>query len=157
MWKGRRFERVKWTDRIRNEAVLERVTEERMMLKLIRKRKTLYEAETWTLQRSEEKRLEAFEMWIWRRMEHVKWTCRIRNLAVLERVDEERIMLKLIRKRERNWLGVISVKHMDSRNIQKITGMMDINRQAVTQLKSDGQTEGRKVYSYVTYSGRSEA
>ncbi|KAJ4445502.1 hypothetical protein ANN_12182 [Periplaneta americana] len=32
----------------------------------------LYESETWTLQRSEEKRLEAFEMWMWRRMERVK-------------------------------------------------------------------------------------
>ncbi|KAJ4447161.1 hypothetical protein ANN_09162 [Periplaneta americana] len=38
-------------------------------------------------------------------MERVKWTDRIRNEAVLERVDEERIMLKLIRKRKRNWLG----------------------------------------------------
>ncbi|KAJ4434001.1 hypothetical protein ANN_16320 [Periplaneta americana] len=47
-------------------------------------------AETWTLRPSEEKRMEAFEMWIWRRMERVKWTDRIRNvgLAVLERVDE---------------------------------------------------------------------
>ncbi|KAJ4447742.1 hypothetical protein ANN_09750 [Periplaneta americana] len=44
-------------------------------------------------------------MWIWRRMERVKWTDRIRNEAVLERVGEERMMLKLIRKRKRNWLG----------------------------------------------------
>ncbi|KAJ4447872.1 hypothetical protein ANN_09881 [Periplaneta americana] len=44
-------------------------------------------------------------MWIWRRMERVKWTDRIRNEAVLERVDEERMMLKLIKKRKRNWLG----------------------------------------------------
>ncbi|KAJ4428204.1 hypothetical protein ANN_24219 [Periplaneta americana] len=58
-----------------------------------------------TLPRSEEKRIEAFEMWIWRRMERVKWTDRIRNEAVLERVGEERMMLKLIRKRKRNWLG----------------------------------------------------
>ena len=64
-----------------------------------------YGAETWTLRRSEEKRIEAFEMWIWRRMERVKWTDRIRNEAVLERVGEERMMLKLIRKRKRNWLG----------------------------------------------------
>ncbi|KAJ4437345.1 hypothetical protein ANN_17486 [Periplaneta americana] len=62
----------------------------------------LYRAETWSLWRSEEKRIEAFEMWIWRRMEHVKWTDRIRNEAVLERVGEERMMLKLIRKRNRN-------------------------------------------------------
>ncbi|KAJ4435883.1 hypothetical protein ANN_18503 [Periplaneta americana] len=45
----------------------------------------LYGAGTWTLRRSEEKRLEAFEMWIWRRMECVKWTDRMRNEAVLER------------------------------------------------------------------------
>ncbi|KAJ4450625.1 hypothetical protein ANN_02053 [Periplaneta americana] len=37
-------------------------------------------------------------------MECVKWTDRIRNEAVLERVDEERMMLKLIRKKKRNWL-----------------------------------------------------
>ncbi|KAJ4432516.1 hypothetical protein ANN_21137 [Periplaneta americana] len=49
---------------------------------------------------NEEKRIEAFEMWIWRRMELVKWTDRIRNEAVLERMGEERMMLKLIRKRK---------------------------------------------------------
>ncbi|KAJ4444946.1 hypothetical protein ANN_06745 [Periplaneta americana] len=65
----------------------------------------LYGAETWTLPRSEEKRIEVFEMWIWRRMEHVKGIGRIRNEAVLERASEEGMMLKLIRKMKRNWLG----------------------------------------------------
>ena len=37
----------------------------------------LYSAETWTLRRNEQKPLEEFEMWIWRRMEHVKWTDKI--------------------------------------------------------------------------------
>ncbi|KAJ4448471.1 hypothetical protein ANN_10487, partial [Periplaneta americana] len=64
----------------------------------------LYGTETWTLRLSEEKRLEAFEMWIWIRMERVKWTDRIRNEAVLERMGEGRVILKLIRKRKRNWL-----------------------------------------------------
>ncbi|KAJ4444690.1 hypothetical protein ANN_06487 [Periplaneta americana] len=58
---------------------------------------TLCGTETWTLRRSEEKRLEAFEMRIWRRMERVKWTDKIRNEVVLERVGEERMMQKLIR------------------------------------------------------------
>ncbi|KAJ4438600.1 hypothetical protein ANN_14547 [Periplaneta americana] len=58
----------------------------------------LYGAETWTLRRSEEKRIEAFEMLIWRRMERVKWTERVRNEAVLKRVGEERMILKLIKK-----------------------------------------------------------
>jgi len=65
----------------------------------------LYGAETWTLRRNEEKRLEAFEMWVWRRMERVKWTDKVRNVDVLERVNEQRQMLKMIMKRKRNWLG----------------------------------------------------
>ena len=32
----------------------------------------LYGAETWTLPRNEQKRLEAFQMWVWRRMGRVK-------------------------------------------------------------------------------------
>ena len=38
-------------------------------------------------------------------MEHVKWTDKIKYAVVLERVREGRIMLELIRKRKRNWLG----------------------------------------------------
>ena len=44
-------------------------------------------------------------MWILRRMERVKCTDKINNAVVLERVGEGRIMLELIRKRKRNWLG----------------------------------------------------
>ena len=67
-------------------------------------RVALYGAETWTLLQNEQKRLEAFEMWIWRRMERVKWMDKTKNAVVLERVVEGRIMLELIKKRNRNWL-----------------------------------------------------
>ena len=33
-----------------------------------------------------QKQLEAFEMWLWRRMERVKWTDKMKNAVVLERV-----------------------------------------------------------------------
>ena len=39
----------------------------------------LYDAETRTLRRNEQKRLEAFEMWIWRRVEPVKRTGKIKK------------------------------------------------------------------------------
>ena len=65
----------------------------------------LYGAETWTLRRNEQKRLEEIKMWIWRRMERIKWTDKIKNEFVLQRVGEGRIMLEQIRKRKRNWLG----------------------------------------------------
>ncbi|KAJ4433793.1 hypothetical protein ANN_16105 [Periplaneta americana] len=51
----------------------------------------LYGTKTWTLRRREEKRLETFEMWIWRKMERVKWTDRIRNEAVWERRWQGRV------------------------------------------------------------------
>ena len=38
-------------------------------------------------------------------MENVKWTDKIKNAVVLERVGEGRIMLELIKKRKRNCLG----------------------------------------------------
>ena len=64
----------------------------------------LYDTEPWTLRRNEQNRLEAFELWIGRRMEHIKWTDKKKNAVVLERVREGRIMLELM-KRKRNWLG----------------------------------------------------
>ena len=48
----------------------------------------LYGADTWALRRSEQKQLEAFQTRIWRRMEHVKWTDKIKNAVVLEIVGE---------------------------------------------------------------------
>jgi hypothetical protein len=46
----------------------------------------LYGAETWTLQKLDQKNLESFEMWCWRRMEKISWTDRLNNEAVLHRV-----------------------------------------------------------------------
>src|SRR6218665_1256167 len=51
---------------------------------------TLYCAETWTMRQVDIARLEAFEMWIWRRMERISWTEHISNEEVLTLVGEER-------------------------------------------------------------------
>jgi hypothetical protein len=37
----------------------------------------LYGAETWTLRKVDQKYLESFEMWCWRRMEKISWTDRV--------------------------------------------------------------------------------
>ena len=41
-------------------------------------------------------------MWVLTRMERVKWTDKIKNAVVLEKVGDGRITLELIRKRKRN-------------------------------------------------------
>jgi len=40
----------------------------------------LYGAETWTLPTIDQKHLESFEMWCWRRMEKISWTDHVRNV-----------------------------------------------------------------------------
>jgi hypothetical protein len=40
---------------------------------------TLYGAETWILRAADQKHLESFEMWCWRRMEKISWADRVRN------------------------------------------------------------------------------
>ena len=49
---------------------------------------TLYGAETWTLRATNQKRLENFEIWCWRRMEKISWTDHVRNEDVLLRVKK---------------------------------------------------------------------
>jgi hypothetical protein len=57
----------------------------------------LYGAETWTLWKVDQKCMESFEIWCWRRMEKISWTDRVRNEEVLHRVNEERNILHTIK------------------------------------------------------------
>ena len=60
----------------------------------------LYGAETWTLRTTDQKYLESFKMWCWRRMETISWTDHVRNEEVLRRVIEQKNILHEIRKRK---------------------------------------------------------
>ena len=50
----------------------------------------LYGSDTWILRTLERKFLESFEMWCWRRMEKIKWSEKVINEQVLERIGENR-------------------------------------------------------------------
>jgi hypothetical protein len=67
----------------------------------------LYGAETWTLRTVDQKHLESFEMWCWRRIEKISWTDHVRNKEVLLRVKKQRNILHEISKRKANWIGHI--------------------------------------------------
>jgi hypothetical protein len=67
----------------------------------------LYGAETWTFREVDQKHLENFEMWCWRRMEKISWTDHVRNEDMLLRVKEQRNILHEISKRNANWIGHI--------------------------------------------------
>ena len=89
----------------------------------------MYGAETWTLRATDQKRLESFEMWCWRRMEKIIWTDHVRNEEVLLRVNEQRNMLHEIRKRKANWIGHILRRNCLLQVIEgKIKGGIEVTR-----------------------------
>ena len=67
----------------------------------------LYGVETWKLRAADQKYLESFEMWCWRRMEKISWSDHVRSEEVLLRVNEQKNILHEIRKRKANWIGHI--------------------------------------------------
>jgi hypothetical protein len=88
----------------------------------------LYGAETWTLQAVDQKHLESFEMWCWRRMEKISWTYRVRNEDVLLRVKEQRNILHEISKRKASWIGHILRRNclLQRVTLGKIQGGMEV-------------------------------
>ena len=90
----------------------------------------LYGAETWTLRAADQKHLENLEMWCWRRMEKISWIDHVRNEEVLLRVNEQRNILREIRRRKVNWIGHILRRNCLLKQVieGKIKGEMDVTR-----------------------------
>ena len=59
----------------------------------------MYGCENWTIKKAEHQRIDAFELWCWRRLLRVPWTARRSNQAIPKEIKPEysleRLMLKL--------------------------------------------------------------
>ena len=59
----------------------------------------MYECESWTPKKAEYQRIDAFELWCWRRLLRDPWTARTSNQSILKEINPEysleRLMLKL--------------------------------------------------------------
>ena len=59
----------------------------------------MYECESWTIKKAECQRIDAFELWCWRRLLIVPWTARRSNKSILREISPgcslEGLMLKL--------------------------------------------------------------
>ena len=59
----------------------------------------MYGCESWTIKKAERQRIDAFELWCWRRLLRVPWTARRSNQSILKEISPgcslEELMLKL--------------------------------------------------------------
>ena len=59
----------------------------------------MYGCESWTINKAERQRIDAFELWCWRRLLRVRWTAMSSNQSILKEINPEysleRLMLKL--------------------------------------------------------------
>ena len=59
----------------------------------------MYGCESWTIKKTEHRRIDAFELWCWRRLLRVPWTARRSNQSILKEISPEysleELMLKL--------------------------------------------------------------
>ena len=59
----------------------------------------MYACESWTVKKAEHRKIDAFELWYWRRLLRVPWTARRSKQSILKEVSLgcslERLMLKL--------------------------------------------------------------
>ena len=59
----------------------------------------MYGCESWTIKKAEHRRIDAFELWSWRRLLRVPWTVRRPNQSILKKISPEYslegLMLKL--------------------------------------------------------------
>jgi hypothetical protein len=112
----------------------------------------LYGAETWMLWAVDQKHLESFEMWCWRKMEKISWTDHVRNEEVLLRVKEQRNIVYEIRKQKSNCIG-----HILRRNCLlqwviegKIQGGIEVTgRQGRRRRKQLDDLKERRGYSHL--------
>ena len=65
----------------------------------------MYRCECWTINRAEHDRIDAFELWHWRRFLRVPWTTRKSNQSILKEINPEYSLEGLILKLKFQYTG----------------------------------------------------
>ena len=102
----------------------------------------MYGYESWTIKKAEHQRIDAFEMWCWRRFLRVPWTARRSNLSMLKETNPEYSLEGLMLKLKLQYFGPL-MQRADSLEktlmLGKIEGRRRRGRQRMRWL--DGITD----------------
>ena len=99
----------------------------------------MYGSESWTIKKAKCQRIDAFELWCWRRLLTVPWTARRSNQSILKEVNPEYSLEGLMLKLKLQYFGHL-MKRADSLEetlmLGKIEGGMRRGRQRMRWLDS---------------------
>ena len=65
----------------------------------------MYGCESWTIKKAEHRRIDAFELWCWRKLLRIPWTARRSNQSILKEISPEYSLEGLILKLELQYFG----------------------------------------------------
>ena len=67
----------------------------------------MYGCESWTMKKAEHRRIDAFELWFWRRLLRVPWTARRSNQSILNEISPEYSLEGLTVKLKLQYFGLL--------------------------------------------------
>ena len=67
----------------------------------------MYGCESWTIKKAEHQRIDAFELWCWRRLLQVPWTARRSNQSILKEISPECSLEGLMSKLKLQYFGYL--------------------------------------------------
>ena len=68
----------------------------------------MYGCENWTIKKAEQRRIDAFELWCWRRLLRVPWTARRSNQSILKEISPGCSLEGLMLKHQLQYFGHLS-------------------------------------------------
>ena len=90
----------------------------------------MYGCESWTIKKAEHQRIDAFELWCWRRLLRVPWTVRRPNQSIIKVINSEYSLEGLMLKLKRQYFGYV-MQRTDSMEKTMVLGKIE-----------DGQRKG---------------
>ena len=101
----------------------------------------MYGCESWTIKKAERQRIDAFELWCWRRLLRVPWTARRSNQSILKEISPEYSLEGLMLKLKPQYFGLL-MQRTDSLENTLILGKIEGRRRGQQRIRwLDGITE----------------